>query len=146
MLARYSILPALSLDGLLYSDVRAGSFDGDGFLEFLDGLLEFMNPYPAPRSVLILDNCLIHHIDGVQERCDAAGVKLLYLPPYSPDFNPIELFFSAFKAYTRRCGHEFRAVVEGGSKAHARMWVYEALDAVVTSRKAHGWFRECGYV
>ncbi|EJD33035.1 hypothetical protein AURDEDRAFT_18015, partial [Auricularia subglabra TFB-10046 SS5] len=60
--------------GLIFSDVREGSFDGDSFLEFLDGLLEVMNPYPAPHSVLVMDNCAIHHVDGVAERCAAKGV------------------------------------------------------------------------
>ena len=44
----FSILPALCLDGLICSDVRAGTFDGNGFLEFLDTLLVLMSPYPAP--------------------------------------------------------------------------------------------------
>ena len=71
---------------------------------------------------------------------------MVYLPPYSPDFNPIELFFAAFKAHIRRNGHFFRALVETGDKVRIRMWIYEALDAVVTARKARGWFRHCAYV
>lgn len=66
----FSVLPALTVDGLLFSQVRTGSFDGDEFLGFLDGLLPFMNPYPGPHSVLVLDNCGIHHVDGVRDRCE----------------------------------------------------------------------------
>jgi len=51
--------------------VVLGSFNGKTFLEFLDGLLERMNPYPGNNSVLVLDNCAIHHIEGVTERCAA---------------------------------------------------------------------------
>jgi len=75
-----------------------------------------MNPYPSPNSVLVMDNCAIYHVEGVQEICNnwcithlychythwlifCSGVKLMYLLPYSPDFNPIEECFSFMKAY-----------------------------------------------
>ncbi|EJD32953.1 hypothetical protein AURDEDRAFT_23114, partial [Auricularia subglabra TFB-10046 SS5] len=67
---RFSVLPALTVDGLLFSQVHDGAYDGDAFLSFLEGLLPCMNPYPAPRSVLVMDNCNIHHVEGVQELCD----------------------------------------------------------------------------
>lgn len=69
-LSRYSILPAITVDGIIYSHIKEGSYNGDQFMEWLDGLLQVMNPYPAPRSVLILDNCRIHHVEGVEERCE----------------------------------------------------------------------------
>jgi transposase len=67
----YSILPALTSEGIIYSDIKIGSWDGEHFLEFLDGLLEHMNPFPAPRSVLVMDNCSVHHVPDVLERCRA---------------------------------------------------------------------------
>lgn len=143
---RYSVLPALTLDGVIYSEVRFGAFNGDMFLDFLDNLLEVMNPHPLPHSVLVLDNCAIHHVDGVAERCFAAGVKLVYLPPYSPDLNPIEEAFSAFKAHARRFGDYFRAAMETGIRADTLMWIYEALDTVMTAENAKGWFKHAGYV
>lgn len=66
---RYSILPALLQDGIFYSTIKLGAYDGDSFLAFLEGLLEHMNPYPAPCSVLVMDNCAIHHVPGVRELC-----------------------------------------------------------------------------
>ncbi|KAJ4473181.1 hypothetical protein C8R41DRAFT_710071, partial [Lentinula lateritia] len=57
---RYSVLPALSIDGIFYSHIKLYSYSSDDFLEWLEGLLEEMNPYPAPHSVLVLDNCHIH--------------------------------------------------------------------------------------
>jgi hypothetical protein len=63
-------LPALTLDGVIYSSIELGAFNGDTFLEFIAGLLEEMNPYPAPRSVLVMDNCSIHHVDGVTAICE----------------------------------------------------------------------------
>ena len=70
MSPRYSILPAITVDGIIYSHIKEGSYNGDQFLEWLDGLLHVMNPYPAPHSVLILDNCRIHHVEGVEEICE----------------------------------------------------------------------------
>ncbi|KAJ3885528.1 hypothetical protein F5879DRAFT_768715, partial [Lentinula edodes] len=67
---RYSVLPALSLDGIFYSHIKLLSYTGDDFLEWLEGLLMEMNPYPGPRSVLVLDNCRIHHVPGVAEMCE----------------------------------------------------------------------------
>ena len=65
-----SLLPALSLDGILFAQMVKGSFNGNTFKIFLSGLLMCMNPYPAPNSVLVMDNCAIHHVEGIQEMCD----------------------------------------------------------------------------
>ena len=61
-----------------------------------------MNPFPAPRSVLILNNAFCHRSQELKDICEEAGVVLEFLPPYSPDFNPIEESFSALKAWVRR--------------------------------------------
>lgn len=63
------MLPALTVDGIIYSHIKEGAYNGDQFITWLEGLLEVMNPYPAPHSVLILDNCRIHHVEGVEELC-----------------------------------------------------------------------------
>lgn len=70
-ITRYSLLPAITTNGFIYSHIKVGSYNGDEFLEWLRGLLVVMNPYPAPQSVLVLDNCRIHHVPGVREMCDA---------------------------------------------------------------------------
>jgi len=79
----------------------------------------------------------------VSYRC--SGIKLIYLPPYSPDYNPIEECFSFIKAYIRHHGHEFRAIVEAGDKAAPFHFLYEALDKV-TPTASRGWFHNSGYV
>jgi DDE superfamily endonuclease len=53
-----------------------------------------MNPYPQDKSILILDNCAIHKTRALREIVEGNGQVLLFLPPYSPDFNPIEESFS----------------------------------------------------
>jgi DDE superfamily endonuclease len=62
---RYSVLPALSLDGILSVNIVQGSFNQTTFAEFIEGLLDTMNPFPGPKSVIVMDNCTIHHTDLV---------------------------------------------------------------------------------
>lgn len=64
---RYSILPALSLDGILHVNIIEGSFTTVKFYSFIEGLLETMNPYPGPNSVVIMDNCAIHKSDMITD-------------------------------------------------------------------------------
>jgi transposase len=61
-----------------------------------------MNPYPEPNSVLVMDNARIHHGGRIAELAAERGIRILYLPPYSPDLNPIEKAFSVLKSYLRR--------------------------------------------
>jgi DDE superfamily endonuclease len=67
MCARYSILPALSLDGILALEIAEGSFTKLTFASFIDRLLEHMNPFPEPNSVIVMDNRRIHKSELIQE-------------------------------------------------------------------------------
>ena len=108
---RYSMVAALSLDGYEAVHIVPGSVDGEEFLNFIvddvvrcmfyhfESLLTFcqlpkMNPFPQDKSILILDNCAIHKTRALREIVEGFGRVLLFLPPYSPDFNPIEESFS----------------------------------------------------
>ncbi|RDB26780.1 hypothetical protein Hypma_005272 [Hypsizygus marmoreus] len=142
---RYSLLPAITMHGIIYSHIKMGGYNGDEFLEWLQGHLQVMNPYPAVNSVLVLDNCRIHHVEGVEEMCEERRVKLVYLPPYSPDLNLIEECFSFVKAYIHRHGQEFWDIVENGDAADPYLFLYAALDAV-TPEASHGWFHNSGYI
>ncbi|KAJ8585557.1 hypothetical protein M405DRAFT_700469, partial [Rhizopogon salebrosus TDB-379] len=62
---RYSILPILMLDGIIAYDIIEGPVTSEQFVRFLWEHLPLTNPYPGPRSVLVLDNCRIHHSDEV---------------------------------------------------------------------------------
>ena len=73
----YSILPALSLDGILHVNIITGSFTTETFCAFIKGLLENMNPYPGPNSVIIMDNCRIHKSDIVTDLIEARLVLIL---------------------------------------------------------------------
>ena len=93
-------------------------------------------PALRPAQVVVMDNLSAHKGSRVRELIEAKGCELLYLPPYSPDLNPIEEAFSKIKALLRRAGARVR---EGLVEAIGR-----ALDAV-TARDARGFFEHCGY-
>jgi transposase len=73
--------------------------------------MPLMNSFPGPNSILVMDNAPIHHGGRIEQICVAAGVLLFYLPPYSPDMNPIEKFFSVLKSQLK-C----REILTGGAE------------------------------
>ncbi|OBR02178.1 TPR domain-containing protein [Colletotrichum higginsianum IMI 349063] len=100
---RYQILPALALDGIVDVVIYPGTTNGDGFFAWISqGLLPKCAAFPAPKSVIVMDNASFHRRRDIKEACDAAGVILEFLPPYSPDFNPIEAFFGDLKRLFRQ--------------------------------------------
>jgi transposase len=99
---RYQILPAYTQDGILLSRIFQGSTDGPFYEDFIEQLLQHCGRWPEPKSVLVMDNASFHRSDRIEKMCSTAGVKLVYLPPYSPDLNPIEEFFSELKAFIKR--------------------------------------------
>jgi len=98
----WSVLPALTIEDYLDYIVFQGSITADLFVEFVEErVLPCCNPYPGPRSVLILDNASIHKDTHLKQLCDEAEVLLLFLPPYSPDINLIEATFKDLKAWIK---------------------------------------------
>ena len=144
--AKYSILPALSLDGILHVDVIENAITGADFHRFVEGLLPLMNKWPLPRSVLVIDDALIHKVDGIRELVEERGMRLLYLPSYSPDFNPIEHSFSSIKTWL----HENRDRMDQERDEEAEHGTaYSVLSQAVhsvTAEQARGWFKQCGYI
>jgi len=100
---RWSLLPALLVDGYLSYIIFQGSITSVIFESFVEEqVLPYCSPYPGPRSVLILDNALIYKLAQLRKLCKQHGVKLRFLPLYSPDYNPIEAIFNNIKAWIRR--------------------------------------------
>ncbi|KAF7345996.1 Tc1-mariner class transposase [Mycena venus] len=133
---RYSILPVITLDGTVAHDIVEGAINSTRFIQFLEEhVIPLTNPYPGPRSVLVLDNCSIHHAEEVRVLVeDQALCKLVFLPPYSPDLNPIEQAFASIKAFLRR---------------HWKDSCLSLIDRAchnITPDKAWGYFRASGYV
>jgi len=69
---------------------------------------QFLAPTLKPGDIVFMDNASVHKVDGVEEAIEARGAILFYLPPYSPDFNPIEQLFSKLKAMLRKTAAYFR--------------------------------------
>lgn len=95
----FSLIPAISYYGVLKMTVTARTVKGRDFEHFLKWkLLPRMNRYPAPNSILVMDNAKIHRGPRVARLCREAGVKLVYLPTYCPELNPIKVCFSQVKS------------------------------------------------
>src|SRR6202020_2335103 len=75
-----------------------GPMNGNAFLAYVEQVLV---PTLKPGDIVVLDNLSAHKVPGIREAIEAASAKLLYLPPYSPDFNPIEQLFAKLKALLR---------------------------------------------
>ena len=78
--------------------VLDGPMNGEAFLAYVEQALV---PELRPRDIVIMDNLPAHKVHGVRQAIEAAGASLRYLPPYSPDFNPIEMEFAKLKAALR---------------------------------------------
>ena len=102
---RWSILPAFTVDGYIAWEVHQGSITAEIFNDFVrNQVLPQTTANGGPRSVLVLDNASIHWNQELIQMCETANVTLARLPPYSPDFNPIETSFALLKAWIRRNG------------------------------------------
>ena len=97
---RISVIAFMSPQGILDSVPVKGGVNADKFYHAVQrSLLPHLMPFNGtnPHSVLILDNCYIHHVEEVVKMVQELGVIVHFLPPYSPDFNPIEMDFSKAK-------------------------------------------------
>ena len=124
---------ALTPSGLQAAMTVRGAVNGDVFAAYLDQVL---GPTLRPGDVVVLDNRPAHKVAGLAELVEARGARLLYLPPYSPDFNPIELAFSKLKTWLRTAQARTREALES---------VIQAATGWITEQDAKNWFDHCGY-
>jgi transposase len=124
---------ALRLSGLTAPMVLDGALNGEYFLAYVEQQLV---PTLQPKDLVILDNLSSHKVAGVREAIARAGAEVWYLPPYSPDFNPIENLFSKLKALLRKAAER---TVEG-------LWrkIGELVENF-TPDECQNYFRHCGY-
>jgi len=94
-----TFIGGLRTTGLTAPFVIDGATDRAVFLAYLDSCLV---PTLKPGDIVVMDNLPAHKVAGVRTKIEAAGAQLLYLPPYSPDLNPIELAFSKLKSLLRK--------------------------------------------
>ncbi|OWZ01815.1 Transposase [Phytophthora megakarya] len=93
----------MSIDGFLSWGFTTGMFTRHDFHKnFHDKILPFLNPWPLPRSILVLDNAKIHMYKELEEAVHCVGALLFFLPPYYPQLNPIEVGFLLLKRWIQR--------------------------------------------
>lgn len=113
------------------------SIEGATDAELFEAYVErFLAPTLSAGQVVVLDGLGAHRTGRVRDLVEARDADLVFLPPYSPDLNPIEEAFSKVKGIVRKVGARTRGTLDEA--------IGEALSAV-TSEDAAGWFRHCGY-
>lgn len=98
---RISVVAGMTTNGIEAMKVIRGTLDGTTFTDFIqNNLVPILNPFNGinNNSIVVLDNCSVHHVSGIKNRITQTGALLHYLPPYSPDLNPIEECFAKVKA------------------------------------------------
>jgi transposase len=94
-----TFVAALRLGEIAAPCVLDGPMDGASFRAYVE---QFVAPVLRPGDLVVMDNLASHKVAGVREAIEATGAELRYLPPYSPDLNPIEQFFAKLKALLRK--------------------------------------------
>lgn len=89
----------LTLNGFVAPMLLDGPMDGEIFRAWCEQMLA---PALRPGDIVVMDNLAAHKVAGIRQAIEAAGARLLYLPPYSPDLNPIENAFAKLKAHARK--------------------------------------------
>jgi transposase len=128
-----TLIAALGISGIRCSTVVDGAVNGDVFEAFVEQVLV---PQLRPGDVVVMDNLSSHKRARTRERIEAAGAQVLFLPPYSPDLNPIEMIFAKAKQLLRSLACRTREAL------WSRM--QSVLDQITASDAANC-FRHCGY-
>jgi transposase len=129
----HTVVVGLRLEGLTAPAVFDGPIDQPSFLAYVEQVL---TPTLRPGDVVVLDNLAVHKQPAVQDAIEAVGARLRFLPPYSPDFNPIEQAFAKLKAFLRA----------------ARPRSFDQVNALIaaavtlfTPTECANYVRNCGY-
>lgn len=128
-----TVLGAIRASGWAATMTIEAATDGDIFLAYLE---QALGPRLEPGDVVVMDNLAAHKVHGVRELIESRGAQLCYLPPYSPDFNPIEKCWSKVKQLLRGAKPRSLPSLETA--------VADALNAV-TPQNIQACFRHCGY-
>ena len=128
-----TVLAAMDYQGIRATLLVPGATDREVFLSFLERVL---GPQLRPGAVVVMDNLAVHKSPEVAAALQRVGAHVCYLPPYSPDYNPIEMAWSKVKTFLR------------GISARTRCKLSRSLQTAltqVTTQDATAWFRHCGY-
>ena len=128
-----TLVAGLRLDGMTAPMVIDGAMNGAAFTAYAETLLA---PTLRPGDVVVMDNLPAHKVRGAREAIESAGAIVLFLPPYSPDFNPIEQAFAKIKALLRKAAAQTIGALEQA--------IADALDAF-TPQECANYFANSGY-
>ena len=128
-----TMLAALGMDGLSAPMTVDGAVDTEVFRSYV---AQVLGPTLKPGDIVVLDNLAVHKADAIAEAIRARGAWLEFLPPYSPDFNPIEKCWGKIKTALRQAKARTRQALEAVLK--------QALSTI-TPADAQAWFTHCGY-
>jgi len=128
-----TFLGALRAEGFIAPLTIEGPINGPLFRAWVE---QELAPLLRPGDIVVMDNLSSHKVAGVREAIAAVGAELRYLPPYSPDLNPIELAFSKFKKLLR----------DGTARTVDKLWKLcgQVLD-LFTEPECRNYFQHCGY-
>jgi len=129
----FTLLGAMTTSGLLATMTIEAATDGDVFRAFVEQVL---CPRLQPGQVVVMDNLSAHKAAAVRQVIEAVGARLLYLPPYSPDLNPIEKCWAKIKQVLRSLK---------ARTSEAREAAMTAALATISAENARAWFQYCGY-
>ncbi len=138
---RVSAIAALSSVGILDVQFLKGSVNGEIYADFIElSVLPHLLPFDGvnPNSIVVMDNASIHYNERVRRLISSVGALLVFLPPYSPDLNPIEESFSAVKSF-------LRANEELASSSKDIEDILLRGFASITSEDCYGWYSHSGY-
>jgi transposase len=128
-----TFVAAIRVDGLSAPCVIDGPIDGDTFLAYVEQILA---PTLLPGDIVIMDNLSSHRVKGVREAIETRGATQWFLPPYSPDLNPIENLFAKLKALLRKAAER---TLDG-------LWrKIGEIIAVFAPQECTNYFRNAGY-
>jgi transposase len=128
-----TLLAAMSPAGIIAAMTLEGAADRDAFEVFVAQVLV---PTLGPGQTVIWDNLSVHKSADARQLIEAAGCRLVFLPPYSPDFAPIEQAFSKLKTFLRRTQARTRAALDDAITAGLQ---------TITAADARAWFAHGGY-
>jgi transposase len=124
-----TLIGAIALAGFVGAMTIDGYTNGDVFRAFVEQVLV---PNLWTGACVVLDNFSAHKVEGIRELIEAAGARLIYLPPYSPDFNPIENCWSKLKEYLRSIAARSREALDTA--------IGKVIDEVITLEDINHWF------
>ena len=129
-----TMLSSIRMDGTMIHKEFSGAVNREHFLDYVTNSL---TPSLHSGDIVIMDNLRTHKVDGVQQTIQSVGAQVLYLPPYSPDFNPIEMLWSKIKSILRKW------------KARTLSQLHSSIPkaySLISLSDIFAWFREAGYL